>query len=901
MRKILSVVAALLLFAVTQTNAEVKQQLTISGTTVDAVVDRITFSGDHVVLHFTGGDSQTADMDAVVLCFDYAAPVSIESLDLSVPNAEAPVTIYDEKGKLRAVTTAGKAKAALAAPSLRNGVYLVKTGQQAVKVMKSPAAPAAPAASSVLSSSPVLSSSQVLSHPLPSSSVLSPRNTSINQALLTLTNGEQRYYDTQSLEAIDINNTTGAVTLTTTDQQQEVFSATIATLAFSKAKGSSAGIVISEAHGWLESAYVKFSLMEGADTYHVYVKGGQYADFTKIDNELVRNYGTYGRADAVGLKAGTYTMKVVPVADGNELNDKAATTDVLTVKNYDRTGYAHFNHSGVGAYNDDGTLKTGAKVFYVTKQTAKTISTNVAGAKENPCVGIQAIIEAYQKGLDTTPIAFRFIGLIEKNDLDYLGSSAEGLQVKGNKEYSEMNFTFEGIGDDATMRGFGFLLRNAKSVEMRNFAVMRCMDDGISLDTDNSNIWVHHLDIFYGKHGSGDHEKGDGSCDTKGDSKYCTFSYCRYWDTGKSNLFGMKSESGPNYLSYHHNWLDHSDSRHPRVRTMTVHVWNNYFDNVAKYGVGATYGASVFVENNYFLKTKKPILSSKQGTDGLGSGTFSGENGGMIKAYGNYIDRSIAHFSYYTQKNPSSMGYDAYETATRDEQVPDTEKALAGGTTYDNFDTNPQLIYQYTPDAAEDVPAIVTGYYGAGRMNHGDFRYTFANNIGDEEADSAYDTDLASKIDNYKPDLIGIFGEEALPSDPSVPSDPSDPSDPAESTILVSFDGAPSNNMFTVGGDYGDGKITYDGTYYKKGVKLNSKGSITFTPKKNYQMTLILATAKPGRDVKLNGTTTTVGGTENAEGAYYQMQPIALTANTEYVLTKGSGESIVMLIILEEE
>ena len=67
MRKILSVVAALLLLAVTHTNAEVKQQLTISGATVDAVVTRITFNGDNVVLHFTGGDSQTADMDAVVL------------------------------------------------------------------------------------------------------------------------------------------------------------------------------------------------------------------------------------------------------------------------------------------------------------------------------------------------------------------------------------------------------------------------------------------------------------------------------------------------------------------------------------------------------------------------------------------------------------------------------------------------------------------------------------------------------------------------------------------------------------------------------------------------------------------------------------------------------------------
>ena len=193
---------------------------------------------------------------------------------------------------------------------------------------------------------------------------------------------------------------------------------------------------------------------------------------------------------------------------------------------------------------------------------------------------------------------------------------------------------------------------------------------------------------------------------------------------------------------------------------MTVHVWNNYFDNVSKYGVGATSGASVFVENNYFLKTKKPILSSQQGTDGIGSSKFEGdESGAMIKSFGNYFDRTAEHFSYYTQNNPSAKGYDAYETATRDEQVPETEQTLAGGTTYNNFDTNSELIYTYTPDTAEDVPVIVTGYYGAGRMNHGDFQYTFPDNTGNDDTDSAYDTVLGNMIDSYKSAFIGIIGE----------------------------------------------------------------------------------------------------------------------------------------------
>ena len=523
-----------------------------------------------------------------------------------------------------------------------------------------------------------------------------------------------------------------------------------------------AGVEIIEARGWLESAYVKFSPVNGAKTYNVYVKGGQYADFTKIDNELVRNYGSYGRADVVGLQAGAYTIKIVPVnAGGAEIASQEATTSELEVLNYSREGFAFMNGYAPGAYNSDGTLKDGAKVFYVTKNTAKTITTTVkTGSKDSnitTCTGIQTIIDAYQKGYDTTPVAFRFIGLITKDDLDKISSSEEGLQVKGKKADSPMNMTFEGIGDDATVHGFGFLVRNCKGVEFRNFAIMRCMDDCISLDTDNSNIWIHHTDQFYGTHGSGDHAKGDGATDLKSDSKFVTVSYNRYWDTGKSNLFGMKSESGPNYISYDHNWFDHSDSRHPRVRTMSVHVWNNYFDNCAKYGVGATSGASVFVENNYFLKTKKPILSSGQGTDAQGSGTFSGENGGMIKAYGNYFDKTIANFKYYTQNNPASTGYDAYETASRDEKVPETEVTKKGGTAYNNFDTDASVMYTYNPVAATDVPALVTGYYGAGRLNHGDFTYTFPDNVGNDDTDSAYDTTLASMLDNYQSSFVGFF------------------------------------------------------------------------------------------------------------------------------------------------
>ena len=728
-----------------------------------------------------------------------------------------------------------------------------------------------------------------------------------NQVLLTLNDNSVKYYNSNALADIEFGEK-NLVKLNTKTQSQDVYNGTVANITFAKKseQGPSgtienAGVEIVEAKGWLESAYLKWALLDGAESYNVYIQGGQYTEWTKLDAQLVRNYGSYGRADAVGLRAGSYDMKVVPVINGAEAADKTSQAKGMTVKNYSRAGFAFMNGYTPGAYNADGTLKANAKVFYVTKNTAKTISTTVAGAETNPCVGLQAIIAGYEKGGDTTPIAFRFIGLVTKEDLDAIGSSEEGIQIKGRRADSELNITIEGIGDDATIRGFGFLVRNSKSLEFRNIGIMRCMDDGISMDTDNSNIWVHHCDFFYGKHGSGDHDKGDGQVDVKSDSKYVTVSYNRYWDTGKTNMFGMKSESGPNYISYDHNWFDHSDSRHPRVRTMTVHVWNNYFDNVAKYGVGATTGASVFVENNYFLKTKKPILSSLQGTDGLGSGTFSGENGGMIKAYGNYFDRTAVHFSYYTQNNPSAKGYDAYETAGRNDLVPETEKTLVGGTTYNNFDTNASLMYTYTPDAADEVPSVVTGYYGAGRLNHGDFQYTFNDNIGNDDTDSAYDTVLGGLLDSYKTKLVSIFGGEDIGGGGEQGGGDQGGGDQPvqEGTILCTFDGTPSVSMFNVGSSaYGDGKITYNGTYLKKGIKLNSTGIVTFTPAKDYTMTVVLSTAKNGRDVNINGTTTT-GGTENVEGSYYEISGIPVTKDTQYTITKGSAEAILMIIKLE--
>ena len=80
-------------------------------------------------------------------------------------------------------------------------------------------------------------------------------------------------------------------------------------------------VEIVEARGWLESAFVTFKPYPAAQGYHVYVKGGDIADYQRLDASLVRNYGSYGRADAVGLRAADdYRLMVVPTdAAGAEI------------------------------------------------------------------------------------------------------------------------------------------------------------------------------------------------------------------------------------------------------------------------------------------------------------------------------------------------------------------------------------------------------------------------------------------------------------------------------------------------------------------------------------------------------------------------------------------------------
>ena len=726
------------------------------------------------------------------------------------------------------------------------------------------------------------------------------RDVTKTQMSVKTTDNSVRYYNIDALNKVSFEDDK-TIVLPNGLTSGDVYDGVVNEISFvKKSQQADDGIInnangqveVTTAKGWQESLYVCWMPFAGATSYNVYVKGGQYAEYTRIDRELVRDYGSYGRADILGLKAGEgYEVKVVPVDSNGEVANAATTATGIKVVNYNREGFAHLNYSGVGAYNDDGTLKDGAKVLYVTARTAKTVSTEVLVDKSKVTrTGLQDIIDAYQKGTDTTPLAIRIIGKVTREDLDKISSSSEGLQVKGKNAYSLMPITIEGVGEDATVSGFGFLVRNCKGVEMRNFAIMLCMDDCISLDTNNSNIWLHNLDLFYGQTGGdADQVKGDGTIDLKGGTKYVTISSNRYWDCGKSSLCGMGGDDA-NYITYQNNWFDHSDSRHPRIRCMSVHIWNNYFDGVAKYGVGVTSGASAFVEANYFRNCNKPMLISMQGSDINNSehkGTFSSEDGGIIKSFDNVFAEKSSNFKYVTWQQ-DNVEFDAYEASERNEVVPDEVKAKKGGTGYDNFDTNASLMYSYSPANAIDVPSNVTGYYGAGRLNHGDFLWDFTG----KDANYDVDTALKSALNNYKSKFVKIFGDDSddTGDDSGDTGDDSGDTgddsgntggDPGDTGDVITCDfasKAPSNSFFSVSGNYSNSKgtATVDGTTYTTCLKIESSTSISFTTSAKMKMTLYFGSGDSKVNIKVDGTkvsgdTTTKTLTADLEPGNHQL------------------------------
>jgi len=161
--------------------------------------------------------------------------------------------------------------------------------------------------------------------------------------------------------------------------------------------------------------------------------------------------------------------------------------------------------------------------------------------------------------------------------------------------------------------------------------------------------------------------------DIKRQANYVTVSWNHFTNTLETILQGHDcafNDTGFLKVTFHHNWFDGTQTRHPRTRySDPTHVYNNYYLNIPGYGVASTCNAHVLVEGNYFQNVPTPT-SLSEGGDPLGS----------------IVERNNLYVSSGTP--------------------------VTGGTV-----TEPNTFYSYTLDPTANVPTIVTNGAGPGKIN----------------------------------------------------------------------------------------------------------------------------------------------------------------------------------------
>ncbi len=498
---------------------------------------------------------------------------------------------------------------------------------------------------------------------------------------------------------------------------------------------------ITNAQGWFESAYAEWSPISGADGYNAYVAAAGSSDWQKVDAALVRDYSTYYRVDVVGLKAGQYQIKIVPTIGGAEQTSHTMTTGTLKVEAYDRSGYAHFNYTeGVGAYNDDGTLKDNAIVIYVTNENKNTVS--VTSKDGTTVTGIGNILNSVGMDVgggksskggvantnsdilrklanDGTPLVVRIIGSVKgasSTNLSAATSEIDGLTQyngignggsKGDNGFMARmsggkDITIEGIGFDAEIDGWGlhFICQTAdyskgygKSFEVRNLTFDNVPEDCVGMEGQQSDstltapverCWIHHCTFLapvITSPAESDKDGGDGACDFKR-GQYFTNSYCYYNGYHKTNLVGSSDDSLQYHMTYHHNYWKNCESRGPLARQANIHMYNNIFEGQTSYCMNPRANAYIFSEYNMFYKSKNPV----------------DVKAGAVKSYND-------SFASCTGNNHATI-------------VTDRATQVSTSNKYANFDTNSSLSYIPSGDyviqeSISEMKAVVMAYAGA--------------------------------------------------------------------------------------------------------------------------------------------------------------------------------------------
>ena len=470
--------------------------------------------------------------------------------------------------------------------------------------------------------------------------------------------------------------------------------------------------------------------------------------YTSVDEELIRQIdANTARVDIVGLKGGNvYDFKII--SDGVTYIKSG-----VTVSSYDRSGYAHFGYSsGVGAYNDDGTAKSGARIVYVTEATKNTVELKV-GTKTY--TGIVSILQNAAK--DGTPLIVRIIGTVgaatwneipynpagdkltaeevigangkqlptDRKDITQAELIAGGYNTLNTSVYSELiglsskatysdgeydsawnnciiqsssNITIEGIGEDARIFQWGLTFKDCSSVEVRNITFEDYTEDACSV------------------------EAGDTSASTVAD-----FKFGRIW------LHHNTFEEGINYWDIcaeqdKHEGDGATDFKGIANVTVSYNEYHNNHKTGLVGGSNAHTTANLTYHHNYYNECYSRMPLARQANIHIYNNYYYGSTGTNMSLRASAY-AFIENCYFDNAKNPivsegdSTNGYGyakilgcVFDGKTIDGKyadklvvVTDREQTVANTTKFgQNFDTDSTLFYYDEANKCSDVENMLT-------------------------------------------------------------------------------------------------------------------------------------------------------------------------------------------------
>lgn len=218
------------------------------------------------------------------------------------------------------------------------------------------------------------------------------------------------------------------------------------------------------------------------------------------------------------------------------------------------------------------------------------------------------------------------------------------------------NKTLVGMGPNAKISGASLILDNVQNIIIRNLAIADInpalveAGDGVTVD-DSSHIWIDHVAFSM---------ISDGYTDIS-DSNNVTLSWNRFYGYNPqvcANQHWYTNLVDNSRVTFHHNFWDRAAGRNPKIEGnyARTHLYNNYWKNITYFSIGASDGAQVKVENNYFENSARPQWDQGGAYFDASGNVYTGSSADDTnKADGSQVFSDLTLYPY-SLDDPQSLG-----------------------------------------------------------------------------------------------------------------------------------------------------------------------------------------------------------------------------------------------------